>query len=237
MNDQKDSELVFFALNYWANYVETGELTLNALDAQNSKRSFNALSQDQMLMVLRLRSLASAHLAGKEHQSSAIPAMGKAAEKDSQLEFYALSNWANYIETGDVCMSAQDAQNCKRPFKALGMDQMAFVLRLRNLATAHLTGKAPQLPAVLPLASIADETRLRKGWVGDEHGVQAYKVGKIRFGTVHRAPHSPKNSATQYQANFLLLGIKKDQGLFTSENEAMGQIERAATGWLKALQE
>lgn len=45
MNDQKDSELVFSALNYWANYVETGEVTLSAQDAQSSKRPFNALSQ------------------------------------------------------------------------------------------------------------------------------------------------------------------------------------------------
>jgi hypothetical protein len=217
--------------------VETGEITLNAQDAQNSKRPFNALSHDQMTIVLRLRNLAQAHLTGKAPRLDSMPAVGRTGEKDSQLEFFALSNWANYIETGDVAMSAQDAQNCKRPFNALSQDQMTFVLRLRGLATAHLTGKAPPLTPALPRAVIAGETPLRKGWVGDEHGVQTYKVGKIRFGTVHRAMHTPKDSAKQYQANFLLLGIKNDQGLFTSESEAMGKIERAATGWLKALQE
>lgn len=236
MQDKKDSELVFSALGYWANYVETGEITLNAQDAQNSKRPFNALSLDQMTMVLRLRNLAQAHLTGKAPRLDSMPAVGRTGEKDSQLEFFALSNWANYIETGDVGMSAQDAQNCKRPFNALSQDQMAFVLRLRGLAIAHLNGKSPQLAAA-PQVGIAGETPLRKGWVGDQHGVQTYKVGKIRFGTVHRAIHTPKDSPKQYQANFLLLGIKQDQGLFTSENEAMGQIERAATGWLKALQE
>jgi hypothetical protein len=237
MNEKKDSELLFYALHNWANYVETGEVTMSAKDAQNAKHPFNALSREQMAMVLRLRDLADAHLAGKAPPVPAVPALGKTVEKNSQLEYYALSNWANYIETGDVAMSAQDAQNCKRAFNALGHDQMTFVLRLRNLAAVHLTGKAPQLLAALPQASLADEADLRKGWVGDQHGVQTYKVGKIRFGTVHRAMHSPKDAATQYQANFLLVGIKPDLGLFASENEAMGQIERAATGWLKALQE
>lgn len=237
MQGKKDSELVFYALGYWANYVETGEITLSAQDAQNAKRPFKALSQDQMVMVLRLRNLAQAHLTGKAPRLEAMPVMLKSGEKDAQLVFSALSNWANYIETGDVVMSAQDAQNCKQPFKALGLDQMTFVLRLRDLATAHLTGKAPPLASALPEAGIGVELQLRKGWVGDHQGVQTYKVGKIRFGTVHPAMHIPKDAPRQYQANFLLVGIKPDLGLFTSENEAMGQIERAATGWLKALQE
>ena len=42
--------------------------------------------------------------------------------------------WANYIETGNPVLTAQDAEKQKKPFKALSSDQMRLVVRLRELA-------------------------------------------------------------------------------------------------------
>lgn len=53
-----DKELISFALNQWANIVETGTPTLSARDAAQQKKSYAALTEDQMELVLRLRRLA-----------------------------------------------------------------------------------------------------------------------------------------------------------------------------------
>lgn len=42
--------------------------------------------------------------------------------------------WSNFIETGDILLSAIDAQNQKKPFKALNVDQMKVVIELKELA-------------------------------------------------------------------------------------------------------
>ena len=57
-------------------------------------------------------------------------------EKDSNLIFYALNMWANYIETGNVALSKQDAINCKysEVIKKLSPSQMELTLRLRKLS-------------------------------------------------------------------------------------------------------
>jgi hypothetical protein len=60
-------------------------------------------------------------------------------EKENYMISYALNLWANYIETGDVTMSAQTAQKIKEPFNALTEDQMEFILRLRKTSTEYLT--------------------------------------------------------------------------------------------------
>lgn len=59
MNDMTDKELVFWACNYWANYIETGVMTLSATDAQNQQRNslIKALNVDQMKLIIRLREL------------------------------------------------------------------------------------------------------------------------------------------------------------------------------------
>lgn len=56
------------------------------------------------------------------------------AHGDGFLRAYALKCWANYIETGDISLSAQDAQRMKKPFKALTHEQMALIVRLHKLA-------------------------------------------------------------------------------------------------------
>lgn len=57
---------------------------------------------------------------------------------DRQLTCHALTMWANYIETGDVVRSAADNANMKEPVKALTLDQMRMVVRLRDLAARSL---------------------------------------------------------------------------------------------------
>lgn len=56
-----DKELISFALNQWANIVETGNPILSAKDAERQKKPFKALTEDQMELVLRLRRLARKH--------------------------------------------------------------------------------------------------------------------------------------------------------------------------------
>ena len=53
-----DEELIAHALDMWANYVETSNVSLSANDAAEQKAKFNALSLDQMKLVIRLRELA-----------------------------------------------------------------------------------------------------------------------------------------------------------------------------------
>ena len=60
-------------------------------------------------------------------------------EKENHMISHALNMWANYIETGDVTKSAQDAQRFKEYFNALTEDQMEFILRLRKTSTKYLT--------------------------------------------------------------------------------------------------
>lgn len=56
-------------------------------------------------------------------------------QSDAVVIAHALSMWANYIETGDVCMSAEDAERANEKFNALSTDQMKFVIRLREMET------------------------------------------------------------------------------------------------------
>lgn len=55
---QTDKELITHALNMWANHIETGNVSLNAGDADNRKMKVKALDDDQKALVLRLRKLA-----------------------------------------------------------------------------------------------------------------------------------------------------------------------------------
>lgn len=57
MAELNDGQLIQQALDMWANHVETGDSTLSALEAQEAGKKFNALSLDQMKLVIRLREL------------------------------------------------------------------------------------------------------------------------------------------------------------------------------------
>ena len=54
---------------------------------------------------------------------------------------YTCNLWANYIETGNVMLSAKDAENCGEDFKALDGAQKKVVLKLRKMAHKLLSGK------------------------------------------------------------------------------------------------
>ena len=59
-------------------------------------------------------------------------------DTNEQLIAYALQMWANFMETGDVCLSALDleVQNPTggKKIKALSVFQMKRIIRLRELA-------------------------------------------------------------------------------------------------------
>lgn len=56
---------------------------------------------------------------------------------------YALDLWANYIETGNLLISAKDAEKQKKSIKIkeLNIDQMKIVISIRELAMDLLGGK------------------------------------------------------------------------------------------------
>ena len=60
-------------------------------------------------------------------------------DKDSHVKSFALNMWVNYIETGDVNLSAVDAKQMDESFNALTAEQMEFVVRLRRLAVKEMT--------------------------------------------------------------------------------------------------
>lgn len=62
-------------------------------------------------------------------------------ETDEQKIYYALTLWANHIETGDIVMGAEDARKRGIKTNPLQEDQMRLVLRLRELARAALQGE------------------------------------------------------------------------------------------------
>ena len=55
--DSSDGTLIAHALSSWANWIETGDLNISAIDAAQMDRTFNALTLDQMKLVIRLREL------------------------------------------------------------------------------------------------------------------------------------------------------------------------------------
>ena len=62
---------------------------------------------------------------------------------DKQLASMALNMWACHIETGKVNVSAQDAEKMGEPVKALSLDQMALIVRIRRLSQRLAVEGAP----------------------------------------------------------------------------------------------
>lgn len=62
--------------------------------------------------------------------------------KDSEVLAHALLMWINYIETGDVVMSRNDAIESQKfkSIKSLTDEQMKFVLRLKALRENQMFG-------------------------------------------------------------------------------------------------
>ncbi len=61
-DDVSDSHLIYWALNMWANLMETGDVTFGAVDADNMKLKINPLTTDQMRRIVRLRDLSQKYL-------------------------------------------------------------------------------------------------------------------------------------------------------------------------------
>lgn len=57
-SNMTDRELSAFALDMWANRIETGDSNLSGKDAEQRELSINALDLAQMKLVIRLRELA-----------------------------------------------------------------------------------------------------------------------------------------------------------------------------------
>lgn len=59
-------------------------------------------------------------------------------ENDNEIIAQALNMWANHVETGRVINSATDAINMGLFPKPLTIEQMKFVIRLRELSAKAL---------------------------------------------------------------------------------------------------
>ena len=59
---------------------------------------------------------------------------------DKEIKYRSILMWRNYIQTGDIHWSSQDAVNIGKPEKAkmLSSDQQEFVIRLEELAKEQL---------------------------------------------------------------------------------------------------
>lgn len=62
---ETDEQKIRFALDLWANYIETGHVTLCAKDAERLGDKVKALDLGQMKVVVRLRELAQMAETGK----------------------------------------------------------------------------------------------------------------------------------------------------------------------------
>lgn len=60
--EQTDKELRYWALHFWANYIETGSPAFGARDAIERSKLPNALDDGQLKTVARIRELAMAEL-------------------------------------------------------------------------------------------------------------------------------------------------------------------------------
>lgn len=59
-------------------------------------------------------------------------------DSDRHIRNFALTLWANYIETGNVATSRHDVRPPDKP-NVLSDDQQRFVQRLRDMARAELS--------------------------------------------------------------------------------------------------
>lgn len=55
-------------------------------------------------------------------------------DTNKEIIWNSLKMWANYIETGDVCVSVCDAELMDRKVKPLTLEQKKFVVRILELA-------------------------------------------------------------------------------------------------------
>lgn len=62
-------------------------------------------------------------------------------QPDNMIRYQSLTYWANWIETGNMHLSAADAKERGEPYNVLHTDQMRLIVRLRDMANAELNHK------------------------------------------------------------------------------------------------
>lgn len=62
IDDESDEQLIWSALNMWANWIETGDVVLSDADLERQGRPPRRLTEDQRERVKRLRELAASEL-------------------------------------------------------------------------------------------------------------------------------------------------------------------------------
>jgi len=62
--------------------------------------------------------------------------------EDKEHIYRALNMWKNYIETGNIVLSAADAKERGEKYNALSVDQMKFIVHLEDLKMRVLGAKA-----------------------------------------------------------------------------------------------
>jgi hypothetical protein len=72
-------QLIAQAVDFWANHIETGDMTLSAVEAQHRKKPFNALEKSQMQLVLRLRKISERQR--KKDLDAVLPTLFKKPKK------------------------------------------------------------------------------------------------------------------------------------------------------------
>ncbi len=111
------------------------------------------------------------------YSSMSVDNEGPASETDIELITRALNMWANWIETGDVNISANDAQAMRKSVRPLGEDGMKLVLRLRQLADD--TTNYEQFKRGLMNAPMTYCPALLKTMVETCFAKQAFRTGNI----------------------------------------------------------
>jgi hypothetical protein len=102
---------------------------------------------------------------------------GPAADTDVELIARALDMWANWIETGDVSLSGNDANAMRKKVRAVGKDGMKLVLRLRQLAED--TSNYEQFKRGLTNAPMSFCPALLKAMVETCYAKHAFRPGQI----------------------------------------------------------
>lgn len=152
-------------------------------------------------------------------------------KEDSHVIAHALGMWANYMETGQVTMGAQDAQKCGREsvINRLDSGQVDLVKRLRALAKHHLVAGSTAAPATA--TETAKPLALSGSW-RVENGIDTCRVGRVKVAQIT----SIQGDSDAYLAQGMMPGIPTDLGCHDALDQAREYVDRAVTAWLAALQ-
>ncbi|MBD8615402.1 MULTISPECIES: hypothetical protein [Pseudomonas] len=152
-------------------------------------------------------------------------------EHDHHIQMHALLMWANFVETGDVTLSAVDMNNCGRSkeIKRIDGKQVLFIERLRNLASAQAKNSLnqiaaePQTPTGISLNGV---------WTLEASG-HVCRVGKVKVAQVADV----QGSVLAFKGIGYMPNIPTDLGQHPTLKEAKDYADRAVRAWINALVE